>query len=120
MIVIKNEDRYLLGKRSDLKAKAPGFWCPISGHIEDGESEIEAVIREAEEELGVSVTPRYKLKSTLTHDKTVILHWWLTDIISGVPHLNNGENSQLGWFSPSELRVLKPSFEEDLQILLTI
>lgn len=53
MIVIIQDQRVLLGKRSLWKKKAPGYWCPVSGHIERGESEEASVIREASEEIGL-------------------------------------------------------------------
>ena len=120
MIIVKEDGKYLLGKRSALKLKAAGYWCPISGHIEEGESEEDAVVREAFEELGVVVEPKKKITETRTHDGSVVLHWWVSRIVSGWPALQNEENSQLGWFTAAELQTLKPSFEEDLKILLTI
>lgn len=119
MIIIMKGEKFLLGKRSDWKAKAPGFWCPISGHVEAGETEEQAVIREAQEELGVEVKPLYKIISSPTNDNTVLLHWWMTSLISGEVRLNNNENSELGWFSKGELVKLKPVFKEDIEILLS-
>lgn len=118
MIVLKNQDKFLLGKRSPLKEKAPGYWCPISGHIEAGESEEAAVIREALEELNIDVRPVRKIRSTPTHDKSVILHWWLAEIVTGTPEINNHENSEIGWFSKEDLKSLEPVFDEDIDILL--
>jgi len=118
MIVLEQNGKILLGKRSDWKAKAPGYWCPISGHIENDESEEEAVIREANEELGIVVKPVKKIASSPTHDKTVMLHWWKADIISGSPVINNNENSEIRWFTKEELVLLTPAFKEDIEILI--
>jgi NADH pyrophosphatase NudC (nudix superfamily) len=118
MIVLENNGKFLLGKRADWKAKAPGYWCPISGHVEESESEEEAVVREAEEELGIVVKATRKITSTLTHDKTVMLHWWMAEILSGSPAINNDENSEIKWFTRDELRSLEPVFKEDVEILL--
>lgn len=118
MIVIEREEMFLLGKRADWKQKAPGYWCPISGHIEENESEEEAVIREAKEELGIEVRPLMKIISSPTHDGTVMLHWWKAEIVSGNAMLNNDENSELRWFTKDELKKLQPAFEEDIEIIL--
>lgn len=118
MIILEKDGKFLLGKRSEWKAKAPGYWCPISGHIESSESEEEAVIREAMEELGIEVKPIKKFVSTPTHDNTVMLHWWKAEIISGIPKINNNENSEIRWFSKEELVLLTPAFKEDIQILI--
>lgn len=118
MIVMQRDDKFLLGKRASWKTKAPGYWCPISGHIELQESEEEAVIREAQEETGAIVKPVRKLTSISSHDKTVMLHWLLAEITSGEPHANNDENELVKWFSREELEMLTPVFKEDIDILL--
>ena len=117
MIVIERDGKFLFGKRAHWKTVAPGYWCPISGHIEEGESEEEAVIREAQEEIGVSVIPLRKITESDTHDGKIRLHWWLTKIQAGEPALVSDENSQLRWVSPDQFFELKPSFEEDLAII---
>lgn len=117
MIVIERDGKFLFGKRAHWKSKAPGFWCPISGHIEEGETEQEAVIREAKEEIGVRVIPLAKIAEADTHDGEVRLHWWLATIQEGEPHLANNENSELRWVSPENFTELSPSFEEDLAII---
>lgn len=118
MIILEQDGKFLLGKRSEWKAKAPGYWCPISGHIEASETEEQAVVREAMEELGIEVRPLIKIASTPTHDGTVMLHWWKTEIISGIPKINNNENSELRWFTKDELRTLEPTFKEDVDLIL--
>lgn len=120
MIIIRRDGKFLLGKRSLNKAKAPGHWCPISGHIEAQESEEEAVIREAREEIGVDVCPVQKITETPTHDGSTLLHWWIVDLISGEPRINNEENSMVQWFTKEELRTLRPTFQEDIEILLRL
>lgn len=41
--VIRDRNKFLLGKRSLSKKSAPGYWCPVSGKIEIGETEQEAI-----------------------------------------------------------------------------
>jgi 8-oxo-dGTP diphosphatase len=120
MIILEEKGKFLLGKRSLLKSKAPGYWCPISGHIEEYETEQAAVIRESKEELGVDVLPLRKIATILSDDGTVLLHWWKVKISSGQPTINNNENEAIGWFSKEELKDLCPVFEEDIQILLNL
>lgn len=97
----------------------PGYWCPISGHIEPLETEEEAVVREAREELGIEVRPIQKIASTPTNDGTVMLHWWKAEIVSGNPTINNNENEEIKWFSRDELRKLEPTFKEDIEVILS-
>lgn len=120
MIVLERDGKFLFGKRADWKKVAPGYWCPISGHIEENETEHEAVIREAQEEIGVRVIPVKKFAESDTHDGQVRLHWWLARLESGVPRLANDENAELRWASLEEFNTLMPSFEEDLEIIRSL
>lgn len=118
--VIKKQNKFLLGKRALSKKSAPGYWCPVSGGIEDGETEQEAVKREVFEEVNLVVEPTRKLSSFDTRDKSAVIHWWLVDIISGDPILKNDEHSELGWFSVSEMELLKNVFSEDIDLFKTL
>ena len=119
-IIIKKNDRFLLGKRSLWKTAAPGYWCPVSGKIEPGESESEAVCREAWEEVGLRVKPVKKLKEMDTRDRSGRLHWWLVEILEGEAFLKNNEHTELGWFTLEEITKLTPTFHEDLAILSSL
>lgn len=120
MIIIKKDGRFLLGKRSLHKTAAPGYWCPISGKIEAGESEVEAVCREAWEEVGLRVRALSKIAEIDTRDGSGRLHWWPVEILEGEAYLKNDEHSELGWFTTEELLNLSPSFHEDLAILRSL
>jgi 8-oxo-dGTP diphosphatase len=118
-IVIKKDNRYLLGKRSLWKVSAPGYWCPVSGKIEVGESEAEAVRREAFEEVGLTVEPLKKLCEMDTRDGSGRLHWWTVKILEGEAFLKNDEHSEIGWFTLEEMALLDPIFHEDLDLIRT-
>lgn len=117
MVIVLYNGRFLLGKRSLWKTSAPGYWCPVSGKIEAGESEKAAVIRETWEEVGLKVLPVRKLAELQTRDGSTILHTWLVKVLEGEAFLKNNEHSELGWFSLEEIRLLDPVFHEDLAIL---
>jgi mutator protein MutT len=118
--VIKKENKFLLGKRALSKKSAPGYWCPVSGKIEKGETEEDAVIREVFEEVGLDVKPNRKLDVFDTRDRSALIHWWLVDIISGEPSLKNDEHTELGWFSISEMENLEYVFSEDVELFRTL
>jgi len=100
---------------------APGYWCPISGRVEPGESQADAVVREVMEETGLRVRALEKVAECDTSDGGVLLHWWLTELLETSPErLADAENSELRWFRPEELQSLEPCFPEDIAILLTI
>lgn len=118
--VIRKEDKFLLGKRALSKKSAPGYWCPVSGKIENGETEEDAVVREVFEEVGLGVKPNRKLSTFNTRDNSALIHWWLVDIVRGEPTLKNDEHTELGWFSISEMEILENTFSEDIELYKTI
>jgi 8-oxo-dGTP pyrophosphatase MutT (NUDIX family) len=119
-VIIEKEGRYLLGKRSSWKTSAPGYWCPISGKIEEGETEVEAVCRETFEEVGLKVKPTQKLCEMDTRDGSCRLHWWFVEILEGEAFLKNDEHSELGWFTTEDMALLDPTFHEDLDLFRSL
>src|SRR3954465_14236530 len=79
--VIERDGRFLLGKRSVTKKSAPGYWAPVVGRIQNGESEEQAVVREVREEVGLVVSPIEKFASFPTGDRSAIIHWWRTILV---------------------------------------
>ena len=117
--ILEREGRYLLGKRSPHRPVAPGYWCPISGRVEPGEAQADAVVREVFEEVGLRVRALRKVAQCDTHDGSTLLHWWLAELLDDAPaRLVNDEHSELRWLTPEELGSLTPVFEEDIAILL--
>ena len=114
--VIVREHKFLLGKRAEWKKSAPGYWCPVSGGIETGETEEEAVVREIFEEVGCEAKAVSKITEFDTHDGKGRIHWWLAEITSGEPYLKNDEHSELGWFTLAEMEKLDKVFAEDLEL----
>lgn len=115
--IIESHGLFLLGKRSSHKKIAPLYWCPITGKMEGGETEEEAIRREVFEEVGLIVEPLEKVATTETRNKETLIHWWKVTLISGDPTLKNDEHTELRWVPHQELDELSPSFEEDIQIL---
>ncbi len=115
--VIEREGRFLVGKRSPHKTSAPGTWCAITGRIEPGETEAEAVAREVLEETGLRVQPIEKLCQSDTRDRSARIHWWSTAPLDDLPaRLLNDEHSELRWVSVEDMRRLEPVFLDDVEI----
>ncbi|MDM9630525.1 NUDIX hydrolase [Robiginitalea aurantiaca] len=52
------QNQVLLQKRADTKDTFPGLWdVSVAGHIHAGETPMEAVLREVEEEIGIRILP---------------------------------------------------------------
>jgi 8-oxo-dGTP pyrophosphatase MutT (NUDIX family) len=116
--IIERQGRFLFGKRSQHKRSAPGYWCPISGRIEPGESQAAAVEREVAEETGLRVRALEKVAECDTHDGSALIHWWLASPLDEAEaRLANDEHSELAWCSITELKQLSPVFLEDVAIL---
>lgn len=119
--IVEREGRFLVGKRSPHKQSAPGYWCPISGCVEAGESQAEAVTRELREESGLAAVALEKVAQCDTRDGTALIHWWLVALLDDAPaRLANDEHSELRWVTIEELRRLDPVFEEDLEIFTRV
>ncbi len=58
------DNRYLLLQRSPTKDYAQGVWEPVTGRLKQGEGFEEALYREVQEELGLSVQPLCILGTT--------------------------------------------------------
>ncbi|MGZ3692823.1 MAG: NUDIX domain-containing protein [Bdellovibrionota bacterium] len=114
--VIEKSGKFLVGKRSLHKKSAPGFWCPITGKIEDGETEQAALVREVFEEAGLKVEADRKIAEFDTHDKSAHLHWWTVRILGAEQIVRNHEHSELRWVTIEEMRLLQPVFAEDLDV----
>ncbi|XP_071549467.1 nucleoside diphosphate-linked moiety X motif 17-like isoform X2 [Panulirus ornatus] len=56
VLLESSDKRLLLTRRPAHMRTFPGTWVPPGGHIEDGESLVDAVLRELEEETGLVVT----------------------------------------------------------------
>ena len=118
--VIQQGEKFLLGKRSPHKLSAPGYWCPVSGGIEAGETQAEAVVREVYEEVGLKVRTLRKIGEFPTHDETALIHWWTVEVLEGVPYLKNNEHTDFGWFTPTEMWSLDKVFLEDIALVETL
>ncbi len=119
--IVERNGRFLMGKRSAHKPSAPGYWCPVTGRVEPGESQAEAVVREVREETGLHVLALEKVAESDTHDGTTVLHWWRTQLVGdAVARLANDEHSELRWVTPEQMGALHPVFPQDLGLLLCV
>ena len=116
--ILERDGRYLFGKRSLHKRSAPGYWCPISGGVEPGEAQADAVVREVREETGLAVRALHKVAECDTHDGSAIIHWWRVQPLGTEPaRLANDEHTELAWLTLDEMKRLTPVFLEDVAII---
>ena len=100
--VIKENDKFLIcqrakGKNCELLWEFPG------GKIEPGETAEQCIVRECQEELGVTLKVERELTDIVyTYpDRTVHLHFFITQVIGG--QLQRKEHNALAWITPDEI-----------------
>lgn len=109
-ILMKPDGEYLLASRPNGKGWA-GWWEFPGGKIESGETPEHALIRESQEELGVTPTQiqpwiKRRYDYPATHDaeaKTVLLHFFF--VLTWQGELTAREGQQLAWQHPRKLNV---------------
>ena len=117
-LFIRPDGTVLLGLRAPSKKVWPGHWDTIGGHVEDGESLEEALVREAREEVGVTPTA-FKLIATVREPRPDLygdaLHhvYAVTSWQGGEPANICDEHSELKWFGLEEVRGLKNIVDPD-------
>ena len=94
-------DGRLLGCERAEPPEAAGKWEFPGGKVEPGESDLDALVRECEEELGVviAVNDRIGGDVPLAHG-WAMLRVWLAEIVSGEPQAI--EHASLRWLTPDE------------------
>lgn len=117
--IIQRDNTFLFVKRSDYIEAASGYWCPVSGRIEKGETQQDALKREVMEELGVVAVAAEKLCEIPSPDGQFFLSYWRTEITVGEAQICSHEATELKWVTLEELRQLHPTFEEEVQIVET-
>ena len=101
------EGRVLMAHRNPRRRWYPDCWDLVGGHIEPGESAVEAVIRECGEELGVRILDPRPMPMAFT-DPGIEMHAFVVECWEGEPHnAAPDEHDQLKWFEPAELAQLK-------------
>src|SRR5512133_198794 len=98
----------LLGRRSATRTFYPGVWDVFGGHVEPGEQHDQTLIRELQEELGITPTEwRYLEKISLSptsppdggFDQVTVYLYLVTEWTGTPANLQLEEHSVIGWFS---------------------
>lgn len=119
------DDKVLLGLRAPAKKTWPNHWDTIGGHVEDGESLDDALIREVQEETGVTPTGfrfiaaiserQPELYGDALHHVYIVTSWQ-----GGDPTNACDEHTELKWFSIGEMRGLKNIVDPDFPRLIEL
>jgi len=110
--VITNGEMVLLIQRAP-GIRGGGYWAPVSGEVEVGESQEAAVTREAMEEVGLTVRPIRKVWENVSTRGTFKLHWWIAKYVAGELTPNPAEVSDARWLTADEICRMDGTFEGD-------
>ncbi|SED01995.1 (d)CTP diphosphatase [Streptomyces sp. 3213] len=111
--VLRRADRVLVIRRGPDSARS-GYWAPLSGKLEPGETQEQALVREVHEEVGLTVSPLAKVWQSDTDDGVFRLHWWTaTETGNGTIVPDPGEVSEVRWVTPAEFLTMTPLFDAD-------
>lgn len=68
-LLLKHTGKILLHLRKNT-GYCDGMWSLVAGHVEDGESATEGMLREAQEEIGIALDPAHIQVVHIMHRKT--------------------------------------------------
>ena len=116
--LIVQSQRVLLGLRSATRAFYPDVWDMFGGHVEARERAEETLVRELQEELGITPT-QWTFLETLTlslaePSEQITVHLYLVTAWKGTPfNRQPEEHSVIHWFSlreAAQLRLADPIY----------
>jgi len=103
--------------RRSMHVIAPLCYCFPGGGIEEGETEVTAVVREIREEIGIQICPTRRLWECVTAWK-VHLAWWLAEMDpAAVPVPNPREVESIHWLTPREMAGLSELLDSNRELL---
>ncbi|MCF2532969.1 (deoxy)nucleoside triphosphate pyrophosphohydrolase [Yinghuangia soli] len=92
----------VLAARRSAPAHLAGGWEFPGGKLEPGETEAAALVRECQEELGVTVRAVARLPGVWPLNQGYVLHLWRAELLAGEPQPLE-DHSELRWLAPHEL-----------------
>ncbi len=100
--IICKDNKILICQRPENK-NCGLLWEFPGGKLEIGETGEQCIIRECQEELGVTLHVESKITDIVYKypDYAVHLHFYLCNIVAGV--LENREHNMITWISPNEV-----------------
>ncbi len=113
--IIARDETYVMIRRAPGIAMG-GYWCFPGGHVERGETSRQAIRRELAEELGIEVVPTERVGSVRVGTQYVLAVWRVRHV-RGELTIAKSEIAEAGWFTPSEIRTIRPTLPSNERVL---
>lgn len=116
-VVVEHEGRVLVVRRAQGRTAA-GYWTPVTGAVEPGESFEEACVREVAEEVGlaIEVVSREVFRCPVDGVPGWFLVWFRAALAPGQDPsaivLAERELAEAHWVAPALLDTLSPMFDD--------
>lgn len=107
LIVDETGRKVLLGRRADGDHYAAGQWALFGGKVDDGETPMQAVIREMKEETGLDFIPHALHVQENDEWRT---HFFVGTVV-GTLSLRLAEHSEATFFTLDEMEGLRLAFD---------
>lgn len=100
--------RVLLGERASTRTLYPGVWELPAGHLEEGETGTQALVRELEEELGIHVTAlTHQNFQTVETELVSVRVWHIATWKGEIRNASPNEHQNIKWVPLCEVRSLR-------------
>lgn len=102
---LNNTKEYLFMSSTKDFGKFTGLLYPVGGHLEEGETEKDALKREIQEELGIKVEPLKKLFQSPGDIPNQITHWWVCKPLPSniIFKVDKNEVNNILWMNKEEI-----------------
>jgi mutator protein MutT len=114
--ILFRNGKILLGKRAKHRASYPNVWDMIGGHCENAETPKQTLIRELQEEIGVTPIQFEHISTLFDSNNDHTYHVFVVTDWKGEPAcLQPEEHSMIGWFRINEslkLELALPIYRE--------
>jgi len=105
-LILQAPDRSILLLRRSPIVNNPGYWNLPGGRIDEGETPLQAAIRETSEEAGIKVRIARPYSVLVRKNGNKLYHVFLARIPQVIPRLN-AESDKWVWVQPSQARMLR-------------
>ena len=100
--LIRNKDKFMICQRPAHKARAL-LWEFVGGKVEPGETKRQALIRECQEELAVTLSVGDEVMDVIHEYPDVMVHLTLFNATIAEGEPQKLEHNDIRWITPSEI-----------------